>query len=74
MKFEREKRESREVAKPPPEAIRRVDGGGPWGPTQFDLPERDGSNKQAILIVSLLGGVILLVIAGLWVLAYYMLG
>lgn len=72
MRFQREKRESREVAKPPPEAIRRVDGGGPWGPTQFDLPERDG-NKQAILIVALLGTLVLLVIAGLWTLAYFKL-
>ena len=74
MRFQRDKRESREVAKPPPEAIRRVDGGGPWGPTQFDLPERDGTNKQAILIVALLGVLVLLVIAGLWTLAYFELG
>jgi hypothetical protein len=74
MKFQPEKRESREVAKPPPEAIRRVDGGGPWGPTQFDLPEQDGSNKQAIAIVALVGVVVLLVIAGLWILAYSKLG
>ncbi|TWD75368.1 hypothetical protein FB561_6806 [Kribbella amoyensis] len=70
MKFEREKRESREVAKPPPEALHRVDGGGPWGPTQFDLPER-GGNSQAILIVALVGTFVLLVIAGLWTLAYF---
>jgi hypothetical protein len=68
MKFEPEKRESRQVTKPPPEG---VDGGGPWGPTQFDLPERNGSDKQAIAIVALLGVVILLVIAGLWTLAYF---
>lgn len=73
MKFAKEKRESREVAKPPPEAMHRVDGGGPWGPTQFDLPERSGSNAQAITIVALIGVVILLVIAGLWVLAYFQL-
>ncbi|NIK57921.1 hypothetical protein [Kribbella shirazensis] len=71
MKFPREKRESRTVAQPPPEAAQRVDGGGPWGPTQFDLPDRNGSNSQAILIVSLIGIVILLVIAGLWALAYF---
>jgi hypothetical protein len=71
VKFPREKRESRTVAQPPPEAAQRVDGGGPWGPTQFDLPDRNGSNSQAILIVSLIGIVILLVIAGLWALAYF---
>jgi hypothetical protein len=70
MKFKREKRESREVAKPPPEAADRVDGGGPWGPTQFDLPERTG-NTQAIVIVVLVGAAILLVLAVLWVLVYY---
>jgi hypothetical protein len=59
------------VAQPPPEAVQRVDGGGPWGPTQFDLPDRNGSNSQAILIVTLVGIVILLVIAGLWALAYF---
>ena len=71
MKFPREKRESRTVAAPPPEAVRRVDGGGAWGPTQFDLPDANGSNSQAILIVVLVGAVVLLVIAGLWVLAYF---
>jgi hypothetical protein len=70
MKFKREKRESREVAKPPPEVAGRVDGGGPWGPTQFDLPERTG-NTQAIVIVVLVGAAILLVLAVLWVLVYY---
>jgi hypothetical protein len=59
------------VAQPPPEAVQRVDGGGPWGPTPFDLPDRNGSNSQAILIVSLIGAVVLLVIAGLWALAYF---
>ena len=71
MKFPREKRDSRTVAAPPPEAVQRVDGGGPWGPTQFDLPDRNGSNSQAILIVSLVGLIVLLVIAGLWALAYF---
>jgi hypothetical protein len=47
-----------------------VDGGGPWGPTQFDLPERTG-NTQAIVIVVLVGAAILLVLAVLWVLVYY---
>ena len=32
---------------------------------------RNGSNSQAILIVVLVGVVVLLVIAGLWVLAYF---
>ena len=71
MKFPREKRDPRTVASPPPEAVQRVDGGGAWGPTQFDLPDRNGSNSQAILIVILVGLVVLLVIAGLWVLAYF---
>jgi hypothetical protein len=71
MKFDPEKREPRSVVKPPPESLHRVDGGGPWGPTQFDLPERNGSNVQAVVIVALVGVVILLVIAGLWALAYF---
>ena len=71
MKFPREKRESRTVATPPPEAVQRVDGGGAWGPTQFDLPDKGGSNSQAILIVALVGVVVLLIIAALWVLAYF---
>ena len=71
MKFPREKRESRTVVTPPPEAVQRVDGGGAWGPPQFDLPDRNGSNSQAILMVILVGVVVLLVIAGLWVLAYF---
>ena len=71
MKFPREKRDSRTVAAPPPEAVQRVDGGGAWGPTQFDLPDRNGSNSQAILIVALVGVVVLLILAGLWVLAYF---
>jgi hypothetical protein len=70
MKFPREKRESQTVVTPPPEALQRVDGGGPWGPTQFDLPDRSGSNSQTILIVVLVGVVVLLVLAGLWVFAY----
>ena len=71
MKFPREKRDPRTVVAPPPEAHRRVDGGGAWGPTQFDLPDPGGSNSQAILIVVLVGVVVLLVIAALWVLAYF---
>ena len=71
MKIPREKREPRTVVSPPPEAGRRVDGGGPWGPTQFDLPDKNGSNSQAILIVALVGVVVLLIIAALWVLAYF---
>jgi hypothetical protein len=71
MKFDR--RERREVVKPPPESLQRVDGGGPWGPTQFDLPERDGSNVQAVVMVALVGVVVLLIIAGLWTLAYFQL-
>jgi hypothetical protein len=71
MKFEPEKRVAHQVAKPPPEAMQRVDGGGAWGPTQFDLPERGDKNGQAILIVVLIGVVILLILAGLWTLAYF---
>ncbi|ADB33920.1 hypothetical protein Kfla_4904 [Kribbella flavida DSM 17836] len=71
MKFRPQKRDSREVAKPPPEAVQRVEGGGPWGPTQFDLPEPGGRNRHAILITSLVGALVLLVIIGLWTLAYF---
>jgi hypothetical protein len=71
MKFPREKRESRTVVKPPPEAVQRVDGGGAWGPTQFDLPDQDGRNGQAILVVVLIGVVILLILAAMWTLAYF---
>lgn len=56
---------------PPPEAVQRVDGGGAWGPTQFDLPDQNGSNSQAILIVVLVGVVVLLIIAALWAFAYF---
>lgn len=69
MRFRRERRESREVVKPPPEATGRVDGGGPWGPTPFDLPERDG-NTRAIILVALIGGAVLLALAVLWILVY----
>ena len=61
------------MVKPPPEALRRVDGGGPWGPTQFDLPDRDRQQHQAILIVALVGVVVLLILVGLWVFAYFQL-
>lgn len=71
MKFPREKRESRTVATPPPEEVQRVEGGGAWGPTQFDLPDAGGSNSQAILIVVLVGAVVLLIIAAMWALAYF---
>jgi len=71
MKFPKEKRESQTVVTPPPEALQHVDGGGPWGPTQFDLPDRSGSNSQTILIVALVGVVVLLILAGLWVFAYF---
>jgi len=57
------------VAKPPPEASGRVDGGGPWGPTPFDLPER-GGNGRAIILVALIGGALLIALAGLWILVY----
>jgi hypothetical protein len=71
MKFRPQKRETRTVVQPPPESLQRVDGGGPWGPTQFDLPDRTGSNVQAIVIIAVIGTVFLLVIAGMWALAYY---
>jgi hypothetical protein len=71
--MKRDRRERRTVVKPPPESLQRVDGGGPWGPTQFDLPERDGSNVQAVVMVVLVGVVVLLIIAGLWTLAYFQL-
>jgi hypothetical protein len=39
------------VAKPPPEAAPRVDGGGPWGPTPFDLPDPEGNQSSIVLAV-----------------------
>jgi hypothetical protein len=74
MKLPREKRDEQAVVAPPPEAVQRVEGGGAWGPTQFELPERSGSNSQAILIVSLIGILVLLIIAGLWTFTYFQLG
>ncbi|MDX6284354.1 MAG: hypothetical protein QOH03_5425 [Kribbellaceae bacterium] len=70
MKYNPEKREETPVAKPPPESEHRVGGGGPWGPTQFDLPERDGDNTQTVVIVAAIGAILLLLIAGAWVLWY----
>ncbi|NEA34813.1 hypothetical protein [Streptomyces sp. SID13031] len=70
MNFNPEKREQTPVAKPPPESLNRVDGGGPWGPTQFDLPEREDSNTQAVVIVTLIGVVALLVITVMWIFWY----
>lgn len=67
----RRKRESRRVVEPPSEALSRVNSGGPWGPTQFDLPDHTGRNTQAILIVTLIGVVVLLILAALWLLAYH---
>jgi hypothetical protein len=74
MKLPREKRDEQAVVAPPPEAVQRVEGGGAWGPTQFDLPERSGSNSQTILIVSLVGVLVLLILAGLWTFTYFQLG
>ena len=71
MKHNPEKREQTPVAKPPPESAYRVDGGGPWGPTQFDLPERDGDNTQAVVFVAAIGTILLLLIAGAWTLWYF---
>lgn len=72
MRFGLGKRESREVAKPPPEAARRVDATGAWGPSPFDLPDRDG-NTQTVVTVVLVGVAALLLIAGLWALVYFQL-
>ncbi|TDD44750.1 hypothetical protein E1263_40090 [Kribbella antibiotica] len=74
MKLPREKRDEQAVVAPPPEAQQRIEGGGAWGPTQFDLPDRSGSNSQTILIVSLVGALVLLVLAGLWTLVYFRVG
>jgi hypothetical protein len=71
MKYNPEKREETPVAKPPPESVSRVDGGGPWGPTQFDLPERDGDNTQAVVFVAVIGTILLLLIAGAWTVWYF---
>ena len=51
------------VAKPPPEAAHRVDGGGPWGPTPFDLPDPEG-NQSSILLVAIAGVAVLLALVG----------
>ena len=48
-----------------------VDGGGPWGPTQFDLPDRDGDNTQTVVIVAAIGLILLLLLAGAWTLWYF---
>jgi hypothetical protein len=40
------------------------------GAPQFDS-DRNGGNSQAILIVALVGVVVLVILAGLWVLAYF---
>lgn len=66
MTFNPEKREQTPVAKPPPESEHRVHGGGPWGPTQFDLPDRDESNTQAVVVVAVIGAIVLLLIATAW--------
>jgi hypothetical protein len=71
MKYNPEKREETPVAKPPPESEYRVDGGGPWGPTQFDLPERNGDNTLAVVMVAAIGVILLLVLAGAWTLWYF---
>jgi hypothetical protein len=49
------------VAKPPPEVAPRVDGGGPWGPTPFELPDPKG-NHSAVLLVSIAAGTALVVL------------
>lgn len=49
------------VAKPPPEAASRVDGGGPWGPTQFELPDPEG-NHTSVLLVAIAAGAALVVL------------
>ena len=74
MKLPREKRDVQAVVAPPPEAQQRIEGGGAWGPTQFELPDRSGSDSQTILIVSLVGALVLLILAGLWALIYFQIG
>lgn len=64
------KRESRDVVQPPPEALPRVDGGGPWGPSDFDLPDPAG-NRRAILLVSIAGGLVLLALVGFLTAFYF---
>jgi hypothetical protein len=67
---ERDKREPQVVAKPPPEVAARVDGGGPWGPSDFDLPDPEG-NRTAIIWVAAVGGLVLVLLIGFLALYYF---
>lgn len=58
------------MAQPPPEVAGRVTGGGPWGPSAFDLPDPSG-NKTAILAVSIAAIVLLLALVGALALFYF---
>jgi hypothetical protein len=58
----REKSPPTVVAKPPPEAASRVSGGGPWGPTPFELPDPEG-NHSSIMLVLVAAGAALAVLA-----------
>lgn len=58
------------VAQPPPEVADRVTGGGPWGPSAFDLPDPRG-NKTAILAVSIAAAVVLLALIGALTIFYF---
>jgi hypothetical protein len=64
------KRETTPVVQPPPEALPRVDGGGPWGPSDFDLPDPAG-NRRAIILVSVTGGLVLLALLGFLTVFYF---
>ena len=47
----RGKRPPTVVAQPPPEAVSRVDSGGPWGPTPFELPDSEGNHSSVMLVL-----------------------
>jgi hypothetical protein len=67
-----ERREPQEVVKPPPEVLARIDDGGPWGPSDFDLPDREG-DKTAIIWVSAVGGLVLVLLIGFLAIVYFLI-
>jgi len=71
VNFERDKREPQVVAQPPPEASARIHGGGPWGPSDFDLPDATGKNTTAIIWVAAVGGLVLVLLVGFLALFYF---
>lgn len=58
------------VARPPEEAAGRVANGGPWGPTDFDLPDPRG-DQFPVLMVSVVGGLVLVLLVGVMTIFYF---